>query len=49
MVGSGLPLSIPSVATAVSSSEDGDSVPGFPAIIALASILGAIVVSRKEE
>ncbi len=38
-----------SAPTAVSSSEDGDSVPGFPAIIALASILGAIVVSRKEE
>lgn len=38
-----------SAPTAMSSSEDGDSVPGFPAIIALASILGAIVVSRKEE
>ena len=38
-----------SAPTAVSSSEDGDSVPGFSAIIALASILGAIVVSRKEE
>jgi hypothetical protein len=30
-------------------SEDGESVPGFSAIIALASILGAIVVSRREE
>ena len=29
--------------------EDNDSVPGFSAIIALISILGAIVVSRKEE
>ena len=38
-----------SAPTAVGSSEDGDSVPGFSAIIALASILGAIVVSRKEE
>ena len=31
------------------SNEDSDSVPGFSAIITLISILGAIVVSRKDE
>ena len=31
------------------STEDSDSVPGFSAIITLISIIGAIVVSRKDE
>ena len=29
--------------------EDNSTIPGFTAIIALISILGAIVISRKEE